>query len=153
VVIAANADPIFARLCDVMGQPELAVDERFTDHAARGNNADALDQIIADWASRLTAAEIDQVLNSVSVVSSPIYDIADIAADPHFQAREMILRVDDPDLGELAIPGFVPKLSETPGTARWTGPAVVGQHNDEVYRDLLGLGDDDLAALVADGVI
>ena len=153
MVIAANADTLFGRLCLAIGQPGLASDPRFVTHAARGDNADELDRLISEWAALHEAREIDRLLTSDGVVVSAIYDIADIAADPHFHERDMILRVHDPELGELAVPGFVPKLTGTPGTHRWTGPADVGEHNAMVYGDLLGLGADDLEQLAARGVI
>ncbi len=153
VVIAANADTLFRRLCEAMGQPELADDPRFATHAARGENADELDGLIADWAAGLPAAEIDAVLNQNGVVVSPIYTVADIVADSHYREREMVLRVQDPELGELAVPGFVPKLNGTPAVHRWTGPRTVGEHNGEILGSLLGLSDEQLAGLSERGVV
>ncbi|MHA3700592.1 CaiB/BaiF CoA transferase family protein [Jatrophihabitans sp. YIM 134969] len=144
IVIAANADPIFARLCTAIGSPELATDARFVSHAARGENADELDRLIAQWTAKHDAETIEAVLNEAGVVVSRIYDVADISHDPQFQARDMLLRVEDPDLGELVLPGFVPKLSESPGVFRWTGPGRPGAHNEAVYVDLLGHGADEL---------
>jgi crotonobetainyl-CoA:carnitine CoA-transferase CaiB-like acyl-CoA transferase len=153
MVIAANADSLFSRLCVAMGQPGLAADPRFATHVARGDHAEELDGLIADWVALHDAAVVDKLLTAHGVVVSAIYDIADIAADPHFRARDMILRVEDPELGEIAVPGFVPKLTGTPATHRWTGPAKVGAHNAQVYGELLGLGADDLRQLAASGVI
>jgi succinyl-CoA---D-citramalate CoA-transferase len=153
VVIAANADTLFRRLCEAMGQPELADDPRFATHATRGENADELDGLIADWAAGLPAAEIDAVLNQNGVVVSPIYTVADIVADSHYREREMVLRVQDPELGELAVPGFVPKLTGTPAVHRWTGPREVGEHNREILGSLLGLSDEQLAGLAERGVV
>jgi crotonobetainyl-CoA:carnitine CoA-transferase CaiB-like acyl-CoA transferase len=153
VVIAANTDTLFARLCQAIGQPDLATDPRFATHAARGGNAGECDAVVATWAAAHDAAHIDEWLNAHGVVSSSIYDIADISNDAHYRAREMILHVDDPDLGEIAVPGFVPKLSETPSVHKWTGPAEVGHHNREVYGEMLGLGESELEALARDGVI
>jgi crotonobetainyl-CoA:carnitine CoA-transferase CaiB-like acyl-CoA transferase len=152
-VIAANADTLFRRLCAAIGQPGLADDPRFATHVARGTNAAELDQIISDWAATQEAAEIDRLLTAHGVVVSPIYDISDIASDPHFVERDMILNVEDPVLGPLLVPGFVPKMTATPGTQRWTGPARVGEHNDHVYGDLLGIGPEERAELAAEGVI
>jgi crotonobetainyl-CoA:carnitine CoA-transferase CaiB-like acyl-CoA transferase len=153
MVIAANADTLFARLCHAMGQPALATDDRFADHEARGNNADELDGIIADWAAQHLATEIDQILNDCGVVASPIYSIADICSDPHYLAREMILRVEDAEMGNIAVPGFVPKFDMTPGVHRWTGPATVGEHTAEVLSELVGMDADEVARLRHDGVI
>jgi crotonobetainyl-CoA:carnitine CoA-transferase CaiB-like acyl-CoA transferase len=153
MVIAANADRIFQRLCEAMGQPELAVDQRFSTHQARGEHDDELDGIIAAWAAERTAEEIDRVLNTAHVVCGPIYSIADIYDDPHYRERDMILFTQDEHLGELAIPGFVPKLDRTPGVLRWTGPARPGAHNEDVYGELLGLGAAELEALEQAGLI
>lgn len=153
MVIAANADTLFARLCEAMGQPDLATDPRFASHEARGNHADELDSIISDWSGQHDAADIEQILNDRGVVASPIYTAADIYDDPHYRAREMILRVKDEEMGEIAVPGFVPKFSATPSQHRWTGPADVGAHNRDVFGGLLGLTDDDLSQLQAEGVL
>jgi formyl-CoA transferase len=139
VVIAANQDTVFARLCTAMGRPELAEDPRFADHAARGEHQDELDAIIASWAAGHEAAELDRLLNEAGVAAGPVYSIADIFADPHFRAREMIVEHDDPEAGPVAGPNVVPRFSQTPGSVRWTGPWQPGAHNREVYGDLLGL--------------
>jgi succinyl-CoA---D-citramalate CoA-transferase len=153
VVIAANADNLFRRLCKVMKQPELAEDPRFESHEARGNNSDLLDKIISAWAVHYSAQELDQLLNDADVVCGPIFTIADIYNDPHYAAREMIVRLEDAYFGDLAMPGVVPKLSESPGKLRWTGPQELGQHNSEVYGELLGMSDDQIAQLKSAGVI
>jgi crotonobetainyl-CoA:carnitine CoA-transferase CaiB-like acyl-CoA transferase len=153
VVIAANLNPMFKRLCDAMEQPELADDPRYSTHQARGQNGDELDSLIADWTRELSAAELDERLDKHGVVSGPIYSIEDIVNDPHYQARDMICRFQDKELGEIAVPGFVPKLSETHSEIAWLGPSEVGVHNEEVYCGMLGLSEDDLKELENDGII
>jgi crotonobetainyl-CoA:carnitine CoA-transferase CaiB-like acyl-CoA transferase len=153
VVIAANADNVYRRLCEAMGMPELADDERFATHRARGDNQEELDGIVAEWAGRHGADEIDRILNEAGVICGPIYTIADIFEDPQFRAREMLLEHDDPEFGPYVGPGIVPKLSETPGSVRWSAPWEEGSHNREVYGELLGLSDEELDALKAEGVI
>jgi formyl-CoA transferase len=153
MVIAANADGPFRRLCGAMGRPELLEDERFATHLARGENQDAIEGIIADWAAELDATEIDDLLNEAGVICGPIYTVADIFEDPQYREREMLVEQDDPELGPLIGPGVVPKLSRTPGAVRWSAPWDEGSHNDEVYCGLLGLGVDALAQLRADGVV
>ena len=133
--------------------PTWPTDERFATHLARGANAEELDQIIAAWAAGFEAQEIDKVLTAHGVVTSPIYTVADIVADEHIQARDMVMRVHDDQIGELAVPGFVPKFSDTPGFHRWTGPGQVGQHNGDVLTSLLGLADQELATLQEQGAI
>ena len=153
MVIAANADKVFGRLCAAMEQPELADDPRFATHRARGDNQTELEGIVADWARRHTAAEIDRLLNDAGVICGPIYTIADIFEDEQFQAREMLVRHEDPEFGEYVGPGIVPKFSETPGRVRWSATWEEGSHNRDVYGGLLGLSDDELAALKEQGVL
>ena len=153
IVIAANADNVFRRLCEAMDRPELADDERFATHLARGENQDEIEGIVAEWARERTAREIDEVLNAAGVICGPIYTIADIFEDPQFQARDMLLRHEDPEFGEYIGPGIVPKLSRTPGAVRWSATWEEGSHNGEVYGELLGLADEELAALREEGVV
>jgi crotonobetainyl-CoA:carnitine CoA-transferase CaiB-like acyl-CoA transferase len=153
MVIAANIDPMFRRLCQAMGQPGLADDPRFVTHVARGNNAAELDGLIGDWTRTLTKQQLGEVLDEHGVVCGPIYTIADIAADEHFKARDMILRREDPRFGDIAVPGVAPKLSETPGDVAWLGADRPGAHNEAIYGELLGVSASELASLEADGVI
>ncbi|HET8813239.1 MAG TPA: CoA transferase [Gaiella sp.] len=153
VVIAANQDAVFGRLCEAMGQPELANDPRFATHLARGDNERAIDAIIAEWAAQHDSHEIDRILNAAGVVCGPIYTVADIFEDPQFEAREMLLEHVDPEFGEYVGPGIVPKFSETPGAVRWSGSWAEGSHNEEIYCGLLGLSAAELGALREDGVV
>jgi crotonobetainyl-CoA:carnitine CoA-transferase CaiB-like acyl-CoA transferase len=153
VVIAANSDNLWRRLCGAMGREDLLADDRFADHRGRGTHRDALDEIIGSWAAERDAAEIDAVLSEAGVVCSPVYTVADMFEDPHFRAREMIVRMDDPELGEIAAPGITPKLSDTPGHAGAAGAWEIGDANSEIYRERLGLTDDEIAGLREDGVI
>ena len=153
MVIAANQDALFRRLCDAIGRPELADDPRFATHLARGENQKAIEAIIGEWAARHDAREIDRVLNEAGVVCGPIYSIADIFDDPQFQAREMLVEHVDPEFGQYVGPGVVPKFSETPGAVRWSGTWEEGSHNEEIYCGLLGLSASELDALREDGVV
>jgi formyl-CoA transferase len=153
MVIAANQNQLFRRLCEAMGRPEVADDPRFETHLARGENQEELDGLIADWAAQHDAEHIDTVLNEAKVVCGPIYTIADIFQDPQFAAREMLIPHQDPDFGEYIGPGIVPKLSETPGEVRWSATWEEGSHNDEIYGDLLGLSEPERAALREEGVV
>jgi formyl-CoA transferase/succinyl-CoA--D-citramalate CoA-transferase len=153
VVIAANLDAMFKRLCDAMEQPELADDPRYCTHQVRGQHCDELDARIADWTRELTASELDARLDEFGVVSGPIYSIEDIVNDPHYQARDMIRRYQDDELGDIAVPGFVPVLSETKSEIAWLGSSEVGAHNEEIYCGLLGMTQNELQALENDGII
>ncbi len=153
VIIAANQDTLFRRLCDVIGRPELAQDERYATHSRRNEHADELDGIIADWAGEHDADEIDRLMNDAGVVCGPIYTVADIFEDPQYKARDMLLRHEDPEIGPFIGPGIVPKFSDTPGAVRWPGAGQEGSHNRDVYGGLLGLSDDELAALEREGLV
>lgn len=154
VVIAANQDTVFRRLCTAMGRPELATDERFANHVARGRNQDELDRIIGDWAAQRQPDEIISTLSHAGVISGPINTVAEVVKDPQLLARGMIAEHWDERLGRTVLgPGVVPVLSETPGTIRCAGPARPGQHNDDVYAGLLGRTSTELEELQAEGVI
>ncbi len=153
IVIAANIDPMFRRLCQAMDRAELATDPKYVDHVSRGTNGAELDALIGEWTRSLPTAEVMSRLDANGVVCGPIYTIADIVRDPHFQERGMVRRIPDPRFGELAVAGVAPKLSETPGDIGWLGPGEPGAHNDEIWRDRLGLSEDELGRLRADGVI
>ena len=153
VVIAANADNVFRRLCEAIGRPELADDERFATHLARGDNQDEIEGIVADWAGEHDAAEIDGLLNEAGVICGPIYTIADIFEDPQFKSRDMLLEHVDPEFGSYVGPGIVPKLTRTPGAVRWSATWQEGSHNDEIYGGLLGLEEAERTALHEEGVI
>ena len=153
MVIAANQDGVFGRLCEAMGRAELAGDPRFATHTARGENQEELESMVAEWAAQHDAAEIDRILNDAGVVCGPIYSIADIFEDPQFRARDMLVEHVDPEFGTYVGPGVVPKFSDTPGAVRWSGAWEEGSHNEEVYRGLLGLSASELEALREDGVV
>ena len=154
VVIAANQDTVFRRLCAAMGRPELATDDRFATHVARGRNQDELDKIIGNWASERQPDEIIATLNDAGVISGPINTVAEVVNDPQLRARGMIAEHFDERIGRTVLgPGIVPVLSDTPGTVRNAGPARPGQHNREVYTGLLGKSDAELDELRAEGVL
>ncbi len=154
VVIAANQDTVFRRLCTAMGRPELATDDRFANHVARGRNQDELDKIIGDWAAERDPDEIISTLGDAGVISGPINTVAEVVTDPQLRARGMIAEHWDERVERTVLgPGVVPVLSATPGTIRNAGPARPGQHNREIYTGLLGKSDAELEALRAEGVI
>jgi formyl-CoA transferase len=153
VVIAANQDGVFRRLCTAMGRPELADDPRFATHLARGRNQEELDGLIAEWAVERDARDLDRMLNAAGVVCGPIYTVAEIFEDPQFEARDMLVEHVDPEFGPYIGPGIVPKFSETPGAVRWSATWQQGSHNEEIYSGLLGLTASELDALREDGVV
>jgi formyl-CoA transferase len=152
VLVAANQDTVFRRLAGVMGQPGLADDPRYASHSARGEHQEELDGLIAGWTATLGADRLLHVLEEVGVPAGRIYRAADMLADPHYLARQAIVRLVDPELGEIAMQNVAPRLSATPGRVVWPGPAL-GRHNQEVYQGLLGLPDEEVERLADQGVI
>jgi len=153
VVIAANQDELFDRLCQVMGRPELTSDPRFCTHTARGEHQLEIEAIVAQWAVRHPAAEIDRLLNDAGVVCGPVYTVADIVADEQFRSREALVTHQDEELGPVLGPGVIPKLSETPGSVRWAGRWQQGTHNREIYEELLGFAPERVEQLRREGVV
>lgn len=153
VVIAANADNLFKRLADAIGQPDLAVDPRFATHDARADHQTELEAIIGGWTETRTAEEIDKTLASADVPCGPIYSLADIFADPYFRERELLVEMVDPEIGQFTAPGVVPKLSRTPGTVPPAAGWTPGRDNAEVFGGLLGVPEAELARMAENGVI
>ena len=151
VVIGGNGDSIFQRLMEVAGHPEMARDPRLANNAGRVQHEQEIDNALAAWCMSKDAAEILQLLEQARVPGGPIYNAADMLADPHFQARGMFEQVEI-DGKPLKIPALVPRLTETPGRTDWPGGAI-GSHTGQVLRDLLALSPEQIERLQADGVI
>jgi formyl-CoA transferase len=139
-LIAANQDSLFTRLAEAMGRPELAKDPRYSSHTARGQHQAELDGIINAWTKTKTVAELVEITDKAGVASGVLFRAPEMLKDPHYKAREAIIEVQDKALGALKMQSTFPKLSETPGSVQWTGPDL-GQHNDEIYKGLLGMDD------------
>ncbi len=154
LLIAANSDPLFAALANVMGRPELSEDQRFLDNARRVAHVRELDAIISDWTRTLDSDVVLDRIEAANIPATKIYTIADVAADPQYRARGMVTNVDDPLIGPLLHPGVVPMVAglERDAQIRWTGPEV-GQHNAEIYQGLLGYTDGQLAEMRRKGVL
>lgn len=151
VIIGGNGDTIFQRLMRAMGRPEMAEDPRFADNAGRVEHEAELDAAILEWTSSLTSDQVLEQLEEAEVPSGPIYSVADMFKDAHFQARGLFEKV-DVNGKPLTIPAIVPKLSETPGQTIWAGPEV-GSHNDEIFGELLGMSPAEMSALKEEGII
>jgi crotonobetainyl-CoA:carnitine CoA-transferase CaiB-like acyl-CoA transferase len=152
VMIAANADGLFRRLTKTMNRPELAQDVRFATHEARGAHQEELDQIVSAWTQSQMRGALLDLLHAQAIPAGAVYDAADIAHDPHYRDREALIDIQTEAFGKVTMQGVVPKLSETPGSVRWSGPKV-GEHNREVFQGLLGLSETELATLVAEHVV
>jgi crotonobetainyl-CoA:carnitine CoA-transferase CaiB-like acyl-CoA transferase len=151
VIIGGNGDSIFKRLMDAIGRPEMGTDTRFETNAGRVEHEAEIDVAITEWTHSLDSDEVLSQLETAEVPSGPIYSVADMFADEHFHARGLFEKV-DVNGKPLIIPAVIPKLSETPGRTDWAGPEI-GAHNDEVFSGLLGMSQDEIAALQDDGVI
>jgi crotonobetainyl-CoA:carnitine CoA-transferase CaiB-like acyl-CoA transferase len=156
IVIGGNVDAVFRRLMRAIGRADLAEDPRFADNVGRTSQRELIDLVISDWTSQHTLSEAMLVLLEAQVPAGPIYDAADIVQDPHYQAREMledhVVTIGQQKPKHIRFPGIVPKLSETPGETRWLGPTL-GEHNEEVYGQLLDLTPGHLSELKQVGVI
>jgi formyl-CoA transferase len=152
LLIAANQDTVFGRLAEAMGEPELASDPRFVSHAARGQHQQVLDDRVAQWTATLTAEELQQRMDDHGIPAGGIYRAPDMLEDAHFKAREAIITTLHPTFGELKMQNVAPKLSDTPGSVRSAGPEL-GQHNEEVYLEYVGLSRQEYDDYVGAGVI
>jgi len=144
----ASADAMFKAL----GIGHLLADPRFATNDARIANGEAVDQALAEAIGGRSREEIVRLFETEGLTAAPVYDIADIMEDPHFKARRTFIELPDPQLGTVTMSAPTPRLSETPGSIRWAGPAL-GAHNLEVFAGELGLSDQEIERLRADGVI
>ncbi|VTU46437.1 Bile acid-CoA hydrolase (plasmid) [Variovorax sp. SRS16] len=135
VTVVGSSESIFRRICEAMGRPELLDDPRFTTNPDRLRHLDALDGIIASWCAAQSFESLAAALSRHEVPFSKVYGIDDVLADPHFQAREAIIRLPDPDLGSVPAPCVVPRFSGSPSPVPRSGPGV-GEHNGEVFAAL-----------------
>jgi crotonobetainyl-CoA:carnitine CoA-transferase CaiB-like acyl-CoA transferase len=152
ITMAASNHNVWLRLCQAMERDDLPLDPKFADNVSRVNHSDEINGIVADWIGRRSRDDVVERFSAHDVAFSAIYDIQDIFADPQYAAREALVRVADPELGEGVVQNVVPKLSETPGAVDFLGPAL-GAHNDDVYRGELHYPDDRIAALKRAGII
>lgn len=151
IIIGGNGDSIFRRLMTTAGHPDMAEDPELKDNAGRVKHQERVDGAIADWTRTLEASEVLAELGKARVPAGLIYSVADMVADPHFQARGLFEEVDAGGR-PLKLPAIVPKLSETPGRTEWAGPTV-GEHTYKVLGEILGLSDDELDTLSDKGII
>ena len=151
VLIAGNGDSIFKRLMQTLGRDDLGNDPALTDNAGRVKRVAEIDTAIGAWAARLTVDQVLEALDKAAVPAGRIYTVADIAADPHYQAREMIQHLQMDDGTSLAVPGIIPKLSRTPGSHRRNAPSI-GQDTDAVLNEI-GLTTAQIQALKDKGIV
>jgi crotonobetainyl-CoA:carnitine CoA-transferase CaiB-like acyl-CoA transferase len=152
VQIAAGGDGVFKRLADAIGMPELATDPRYAQSAARIERADELEGLLGEWINAHEFADIEARLVGGNVPFGGIYTAADIAEDPHFEARNNIVTVPDEELGDIPMPGVSPNLTGTPGRVAHAGPPI-GHHTDEILEEVLNLSSADIEALKASRIV
>jgi crotonobetainyl-CoA:carnitine CoA-transferase CaiB-like acyl-CoA transferase len=153
ILIAANSEPLFIKLATLIGRPDLTQNPDYQGNQARVQNSVALDGIIADWSKRFTADALAAVLTAADIPSGKAYTAQDCASDPQYIFRGMVREVVDPNIGRPVLhSGIVPHIVETPGEIRNTGPDI-GEHTQEVLRELLGLDHGAIETLRSEGVI
>lgn len=152
ILIAANQDTVFRRLADTMNRPELAEDERYATHSARGSVQAELDELISEWTAQHISTELIEKLIEGGIPHGKVYTAADMLEDSHFKAREAIVHVPHKEYDSLPMQNVVPKLSKTPGRVNWTGPDL-GEHTEEILGGLLGIDSDRRVELRNAGVI
>jgi formyl-CoA transferase len=152
ILIAANQDTVFKRLCEAMEKPELSQDERYATHTARGAVQQELDDLISAWTMTIDSAKLEELMEDHGIPSGRIYTPAEMLEDAHFKAREAIVTTMHPTFGELKMQNVAPKLSKTPGNIRRPGPEL-GQHNEEIYGNVLEMSPEQMAELTEKGII
>ena len=151
IIIGANGDSIFKRLCEKMGRPDMGEDPRFADNAGRVEHEPEIDAAITEWTCSMDSETALGKLEEARVPSGPIYSVADMLVDEHFNARGLFEEV-EVNGRTLKVPGMVPKLSATPGRTDWPG-ADVGAFNEEIFGELLGISAEQRAELKDAGII
>jgi crotonobetainyl-CoA:carnitine CoA-transferase CaiB-like acyl-CoA transferase len=150
--LSATSQSTFESLARAMGLPDLVQDPAFKDNAARLDHRDALNEVLQGWLGQRPMNELMEQLIPAGGVVGPVYDAAQIAADPHYREREDILDIEDPQLGSTKILGVVPKFSETPGSVEHAGPTL-GEHNKQIYGSWLDYDDGKIEELATRGLI
>lgn len=151
MVVVTSTERTFARLAAAMERPDLLTDPRYRTNRARLERRTEMNALMQEWVGSLTREELERRLAEHHVPGCAVYDVADIFADEHYAARDMLVQVTHPDLGEITLPGVVPRFTQNPGAVRSAGPRL-GEHTDEVLTGL-GLGTAEVEALRERGVV
>jgi crotonobetainyl-CoA:carnitine CoA-transferase CaiB-like acyl-CoA transferase len=152
VVLVTSTDSTFERLAKAMNREDLLTSEKFCTNERRLQHNDEINQIVADWIRTMPREELLQLLDKHGVPVSPILNIKDIFEHPHYKARENIIEVKHPRLGKIKVPGIIPKFEKTPGTVRYIAPDL-GEHNQEILQEMLGLSPEEIQDLQEKNVI
>jgi crotonobetainyl-CoA:carnitine CoA-transferase CaiB-like acyl-CoA transferase len=152
IAIACTSDKIFARLAELQGEPGLAGEGKWGRLSDRDRDRSEVDAWVTRWTQNYPLVELIEHCNKFDVPCGPVNSIAEIFEDPQYKARENIIFFRDPRVGEIAMPNVCPRLSDTPGSIEWLGPEL-GEHNDDVYKNVLGMSDCEIGMLKDEGVI
>lgn len=152
VTLSGAAQTVTERLLAIIGRPEAITDPRFATNVTRLAHRDEVDEMIAAWIAGHPREEVIRILREADVAVAPVYDASDIAADEHFLFRGSVLRAADPDLGPLLMQGIIPRVSERPGSVRWTGSSVIGADTAAVLAEI-GYTDGEIRALAESGSV
>jgi benzylsuccinate CoA-transferase BbsF subunit len=151
-VIAVFCDAEWQSLCEVIGDPSLASDERFATHSGRAEYSEEIDRLISRWTMEHEAQEVMHKLQSAGVAAGAVQSTANLRADPQLTYREHYWRLNHPEMGRCSYDGWSFRMSKTPYDLSRPAP-MLGEHNEYVYKDLLGLSDEEYAELAAAGVL
>jgi len=152
ITLNAGIEKLWRQLVKVMDREDLLTNQKFNTYLARIKNQDELYEIIGDWVRKKTVEEVIQILDDAGVPCEKLNNIADLAVDPHLRERESVIEIEDPQLGKVLIPGIIPKLKNFPGSIKFLGPEL-GEYNQEIYGEFLGLSEEEIKNLEENEVI
>jgi formyl-CoA transferase len=152
LTLAASTQNVWLRLAEAIGRKDLTTNPKFIDNPARVTNSVEINGIVGDWIAQHTRDEVVEQFDKFEVAYSAVFDMEDVFRDVQYRAREAMVRVPDPDLGEAIVQNVVPKFSATPGSVDFLGPPM-GAHNEEIYCGELGLSKEKLKELRNAGII
>jgi len=152
VLVAGNQDSVWKRMSAMMGMAELGDDPRYNSHVGRGKHQTELDVLIGEWSKKYTSAQVLDMCEEHGVPAGNIYRAPEMLEDPHFEARHAIIERDHPRHENFKMQNVAPKLSATPGHVETVGPDL-GQHNELIYGELLGMDSKTMADLEERGII
>ncbi len=152
LTLAASTQNVWERLAEAIGRKDLITNPKFIDNPARVENSVEINGIVGEWIEKHTRDEVIEQFDKFGVAYSAVFDMEDVFRDAQYRAREAMVRVPDPDLGEAIVQNVVPKFSATPGSVDFLGPAM-GAHNEEIYCGELGFSQERLKELKDAGII
>jgi benzylsuccinate CoA-transferase BbsF subunit len=152
IAIAVSSDDEWQTMCEVMGRPELARDRRFADLVARKKNEVELDGLIAEWTKRDSPYALMNALQAKGVAAAPVMSVFDLVESRHLRERGYFVEIDHPEVGPRMTPGIPAKFGGLTDLHYYPAPTL-GQHNEYVFKEIVGLDDATFDRLVADKVI